>query len=479
MTEKDELKTGILKDLFHKWSGNVAEKVAPLPPSGSYRKYFRITGGSHTAIGAMNPDTRENNAFIAISKHFREAGIRVPEIYFYRPEDQVYLLEDLGDKTLIDFLTRDHQREFTQDVIRVYKQALSDLVRIQFLGIKGLDTSVCYPRAEFDEQSVLWDLNYFKHYFLKFAKVKFDEQFLEDDFRKFARFLAQVPRDYFLYRDFQSRNIMLHNDALYYIDYQGGRRGALQYDVASLLFESKTFLPFEAREELLTYYVGELEREFRVPAEEFLKYYPGFLLIRLLQAMGAYGFRGLHENKPLFLESIPGALKNLEYILGHYSMGIDLPELTSALKLLGSDPFLTSIGSRHETFTLRIKSFSFKSGIPFDESLNGGGFVFDCRSLPNPGRFDEYKEMTGRDAPVIAFLEDKPEVNEYLNHVFALADNAIHDYRARGHANMMISFGCTGGRHRSVYCAEQLYAHVRNTLGVEAVCTHINLLDNA
>ena len=475
MIEKDSKLYGAFKELFRGWSGMEAEKISPLPPSGSYRRYFRITAGSISAIGATNPDARENNAFIAISKHFGQAGITAPEIYDYREKEEIYLLEDLGDKTLIDYLTKDHQRVFDGEVIQTYKQALSDLILIQVEGIKGLNTSVCYPRAEFDEQSILWDLNYFKHYFLKFAKVRFDEQFLEDDFRKFARFLLEAPRDYFLYRDFQSRNIMLHKNKLYYIDYQGGRRGALQYDVASLLFESKTFLPFELREELLMGYVDELERKYGYNPEKFLLYYPGFLLIRLLQAMGAYGFRGLHENKPLFLESIPGALKNLEYILGHYKLGLELPELTSALKLLGADTFLASIGSTHDTFTLRIKSFSFKSGMPFDETLNGGGFVFDCRSLPNPGRYEEYKEMTGFDSAVISFFREKPEVDEFLKHVFALADTAIHDQRARGHSNMMISFGCTGGRHRSVYCAEQLFAHIKSTLGVKVSCDHLGL----
>jgi hypothetical protein len=310
---------------------------------------------------------------------------------------------------------------------------------------------------------------------LKLIAVPFNERRLEHDFNRLADFLLETGQDYFLYRDFQSANVMIVDNEPWFIDYQGGRKGAPQYDVASLLFESKTFLPFEKREELLTYYTDEIEKIYSVSVSDFLKSYPAFLLIRLLQAMGAYGFRGLHENKPLFLESIPGALKNLEYILGHYSLGIDVPELLTALNKLSSDPFLASIGSTQEQFTLRIKSFSFKTGVPFDETLNGGGFVFDCRSLPNPGRYDEYKHLTGKDEAVINFFRDKQELQDFLSHVYALADNAIHDYRARGLTNMMISFGCTGGRHRSVYCAEKLFKHVKETLGVEVNCIHTGI----
>jgi aminoglycoside/choline kinase family phosphotransferase len=475
MSAKEELTLQVLASEFKTWSGINPDSITALPPSGSYRRYYRIISGKIRAIGAFNPDINENKAFLAISKHFKMLDIAVPEIYTENKTGQYYLLEDLEDKTLIDFLTEDNKREFTKEVIEKYRDALTDLAKIQIVGIRGFDCSLCYPRQEFDEQSILWDLNYFKHYFLKFAKVPFDEQLLEDDFKKFAQFLAEVPRNYFLYRDFQSRNIMLHNNKLYYIDYQGGRKGALQYDVASILFESKTFLPFEKREELLMHYCDIINREYSISTSDFLKYYPAFLLVRLLQAMGAYGFRGLHENKPLFLESIPGALKNLEYILGHYSLGIDVPELLSALKKLFSDPFLASIGSTQERFTLRIKSFSFKTGIPFDETLNGGGFVFDCRSLPNPGRYEEFKQYTGKDQAIIEFLNEKQEVADFLMHIYALVDTAIHDYRARGLANMMISFGCTGGRHRSVYCAEKLHEHVKQTMGVDIIRTHTGI----
>ncbi len=475
MSEKEELTLTKLSEEFRKWSGKIPDSITALPPSGSYRRYYRIISGDIRAIGASNPDIKENRAFLTFAKHFRKIGISVPEIFSENDDGYHYLLEDLGDKTLIDFLTNDNKREFNNEVITKYKDALTNLAAIQLEGIKGLDTGKCYPRAEFDEQSILWDLNYFKHYFLKFAKVPFDEQLLEDDFKKFAQFLAQVPRMNFLYRDFQSRNIMLHNDRLYYIDFQGGRKGALQYDVASILFESKTFIPFEKREELLEHYKNIISSSYSVSIPEFSRYYPAFLLIRLLQAMGAYGFRGLHENRPLFLESIPGALKNLEYILGHYLLGLEVPELMSALKKLSSDPFLASIGSTQEAFTLRIKSFSFKTGIPFDETLNGGGFVFDCRSLPNPGRYDEYKHLTGKDEEVIRFFKEKQEVTDFLNHIFALSDSAIHDYKARGMANMMISFGCTGGRHRSVYCAEKLFEHISKTLGVVVNCKHTGI----
>jgi aminoglycoside/choline kinase family phosphotransferase len=460
--------------LFEHWSREKARSITPLPPSGSYREYYRIMAENITALGTFNPDRKENIAFTDFSKHFRHKGLPVPMIYAEELEHDMYLVQDLGDTTLFSYLTDVRQNgRFPDDLLEMYKTVLEELPRFQILAGEDLNYKVCYPRARFDKQSMLWDLNYFKYYFLKLAKVHFDEQDLEDDFQTFTDYLLQTDCHFFLYRDFQSRNIMLYHGKPYFIDYQGGRRGALQYDVASLLYDAKADIPQHIRVELLDHYIGAVSKFILIDEEKFRKYYYGYVLIRMMQAMGSYGFRGFYEKKEHFLQSIPYAIKNLEWILETVRLPIKIPQLTNVLNQLVDSETLKNIENPRNTLTVRINSFSYKRGIPIDESGNGGGYVFDCRVLQNPGRYEQYKHLTGKDEAVIEFFERDTEVEEYLKSIYALLDRSVENYQQRNFASLMVNFGCTGGQHRSVYCAERLAKHLEEKDDVKILLRHI------
>jgi len=447
-----------------------------LPPSGSYREYCRIKSENHQAIGTWNQDVRENMAFLKFSGHFFRQGIAVPEIYAVNPEKTCYLQEDLGTLTLFDYMTRVREQEgFSEKIISTYKKILSELPKIQITAGKGIDYQYCYPRAAFDKQSMMWDLNYFKYYFLKLARIPFDEQALEDDFENFTNYLLAAESDFFLFRDFQSRNIMLRNDQVAFIDYQGGRKGALQYDLASLLYDAKADMPQAVRNDLLEFYLDTLEKYKPVDREKFKAFYTGYVLIRIMQAMGAYGFRGFYEKKEHFLKSIPYALENLRYLLQNNNIPEKLPELFKVLEAVTQSPYLRKISVPKNTLTVRVGSFSYKKGLPADPSGNGGGFIFDCRAIHNPGRYDEYKQLTGRDPEVIDFIESNSEIADFLSPVFVLADQSVKTYLARGFKHLSINFGCTGGQHRSVYAAERMAEHLRNNFPVHVVLSHREL----
>jgi len=462
-----------LLQLFKDYFGKEADSFELLPPSGSYREYARIKAGDCSAIGAWNADVKENTAFLTFSEHFAQCGIPVPAIYAQSADRTAYLQEDLGNTTLFDFLTETRQQEgFSEKITAEYKKVLAQLPRIQVLAGEKLDYSVCYPRAAFDEQSMMWDLNYFKYYFLKLAKILFDEQALEDDFERFTDYLLSASGNYFLYRDFQSRNVMLKNGGVYFIDYQGGRKGALQYDLASLLYDGKADIPQPVRDELFGFYLDQLARILPVNRVEFTRYFKGFVLIRIMQAMGAYGFRGFYEKKEHFLKSIPFALENLRFLLDHLDLPVELPELVSVLGQVANSTYLRSIGQPDNNLTVRITSFSYKKGIPADPSGNGGGFVFDCRAIHNPGKYPEFKSLTGKDAAVKAFLEKQPEMESFLQAVNSLVEQSVKKYLERGFTNLAVNFGCTGGQHRSVYAAEQLAGFLRNNFPVNVVLSH-------
>jgi aminoglycoside/choline kinase family phosphotransferase len=410
-----------LKYLFETWSGENAQVISALPQSGSYRQYYRISGNSKSAIGAFNPDHKENTAFITFTKHFKSIGLSVPQFYLDDNKSGTYLIEDLGDVSLFSLLSENrNDYKFPEKAISYYKESLEHLIRFQFYGSKGLDYSVCYPRNSFDKQSIMWDLNYFKYYFLKLTETVFDEQLLENDFNKFAEFLLSADMDNFMYRDFQSRNIMIKDEKLYFIDYQGGRKGALQYDVASLLYDAKADLPQKIRDELVKFYIEILSSKTQINQEEFLKYYHGYVLIRILQAMGAYGFRGLYEKKVHFLKSIPFAIKNLNWLLDKKLLPDGLPELQKSLRNIINNKELSKFEyyESQDKLKVTINSFSYKQGIPIDLSGNGGGFVFDCRSLPNPGRLEKFKKLTGRDNEVIDFLKNESAVIHFPGYKF-------------------------------------------------------------
>lgn len=463
-----------LNRLFERWAGQQPERMTPLPPSGSPRQYYRLAAPHATAIGAFNPDQKENAAFVYFSKHFRAKGLRVPQIYAEDLDRQVYLLEDLGDATLFACVTQARSAgTFPDAVLPLYRQVIEQLPRFQIEAGRDLDYQVCYLRAAFDQQSMLWDLNYFKYYFLKLAQIPFDEQGLEEDFQRFSAYLLQTDRDFFLYRDFQSRNIMLHRDAPYFIDYQGGRRGALPYDLASLLFDAKADLPPAIRDTLLAEYLDAVNRYIAVETQDFRRYFYGYALIRIMQAMGAYGFRGFYEGKAHFLQSIPYALDNLAWLLEHASLPIRLPVLQTVWERLAVSEKLRALGKSAGRLQVQVNSFSYKRGLPPDPSGHGGGYVFDCRALPNPGRYPEYQHLTGKDAAVIEFLEPRPEVQAFLRNICALVDQSVENYLQRNFTHLTINFGCTGGQHRSVYCAEQLAAHLQAAYDVDVRLQHL------
>ncbi len=460
-------------ELFENHFNEKVETFEMLPPSGSYRQYCRMQNKNRSVIGAINTDVKENTAFLSFSNHFKTNGLPVPEVFAVSSDLKKYLQEDLGDTTLFRFLSTTREKEgFSENIISEYKKVLKVLPKIQVIAGKDIDYSVCYPRAAFDKQSMMWDLNYFKYYFLKLAKIHFDEQALEDDFQLFSNFLLSANSGFFLYRDFQSRNVMLKDGDVYFIDYQGGRQGALQYDLASLLYDGKADIPQSVRTQLFDYYFGELKKYMTVDEEKFTVFFKGFVLIRIMQAMGAYGFRGFYEKKEHFLKSIPFALKNLEYILKDIKLPVKMPELLSVFQQLINSEVLKEIGQVKSNLTVTVTSFSYKKGIPNDPSGNGGGHVFDCRAINNPGRYAEYKELTGKDLAVQEFLEQKSEITLFLNAVNMLVDQSVKTYLERDFSHLSVSFGCTGGQHRSVYSAEKVAKHLENNFPVNVILVH-------
>ena len=472
----DQIVKNKLGILFRTTFGVDPGSFEMLPHSGSYREYVRLRAGELTAIGTYNADVKENRAFLSFSRQFRASGIPVPAIYAQSKDTQIYLQEDLGSLTLFDFLAETRIQEgFSRTITEEYKKVLEILPAIQVTAGRQIDFSVCYPRAAFDQQSMMWDLSYFKYYFLKLARIPFDEQLLEDDFQKFAAYLLSADSNYFLYRDFQSRNVMLKDGKVWFIDYQGGRKGALQYDLASLLYDGKADIPQGVRDELYGFYLDELEKIIPVDRYEFMRFFKGFVLIRIMQAMGAYGFRGFYEKKEHFLKSIPFALDNLESILRKLDLPVELPELTKVLHLVSQSSFLRSIVQKEHTLTVRVSSFSYKKGLPADPSGNGGGFVFDCRAIHNPGKYAEYKTLTGKDTPVGQFLEDKSEMPGFLSLVTSLVEQSVKKYMERGFTHLSVGFGCTGGQHRSVYAAEKVAGYLKNNFPVNVVLFHREL----
>ncbi len=462
--------------LIHLFEQRFSEEVSSLeilPPSGSYREYLRIKSKHFNAIGTWNEDEKENNAFVSFSRHLRASGVNVPDIYEYDSQSRIYLQEDLGDETLFAYLTEIRsQKGFSAEIIEAYRKVVRVLPAIQVTASKEIDFSYCYPRKAFDRQSMMWDLNYFKYYFLKLAKVSFDEQSLEDDYIAFCDYLLKAESNFFMMRDFQSRNIMLRHGEPWFIDYQGGRRGALQYDLASLLYDAKADIPQQVREELIEEYLDHLEVIHPVDRTEFKQYYYGYVLIRIMQAMGAYGFRGFYEKKTHFLKSIPFALENLGLVMKKIDIPIRLTELYSVLNSLSESEVLKNIAVKETELTVSITSFSYKKGIPADPSGNGGGYVFDCRALPNPGRLPEYLKLTGKDKEVIKYLEAYPEVEEFLKAAFQLVDQSVSGYLDRKFSHLSVQFGCTGGQHRSVYSAERMAAHLKDHFPVRVVLHH-------
>ncbi len=471
----------VLKHLFEQYFHFPASDVRPLQGQlgGSGRAIVRLSGSGKNAIGIVYPVREENVAFIEFSRHFHRRGLPVPEIYAEDLAHDSYIEEDLGDTTLFECLSANRAGEdIAPKAVEAYREVVATLPRFQVEAGHDLNYKVCYPRSSFDRQSIAWDLNYFKYYFLRLAGVPFNEQALEKDFTRLTKLLLAAPHDYFLYRDFQSRNVMLREGKPYFLDYQGGRKGALQYDIASLLFDGKADLPPALREELLSYYLDCLSKFIPVDRGAFMEFYYAYVYVRIMQALGAYGFRGFYERKPHFLQSVPYALKNLRWLAHNVNLPVALPALMDAFQSMLSSEKLQQFTPKSSTLTVRIFSFSFHHQMPADDTGNGGGFVFDARSLPNPGREERFKMLTGKDNPVIDYLNQEESVHQYFARAQSLVDASIAAYQRRGFANLMVSFGCTGGQHRSVFLAEQLSRHLRSSHGVEVVLRHIELEKN-
>jgi len=487
----------VLKNLFQQRFQVAVEKVQPLQGElgASGRKIIRLSGGKFSAIGILYNVREENVAFFEFSRHFRAHGLPVPEIYGEDLSRGAYLEEDFGDTTLFEFLSANRAgSKISLPTIEAYRKVVTLLPRFQIEAGRGLNYKACYPRAEFDEQSIAWDLNYFKYYFLKLAGIPFNEQLLEDDFKRLTAFLLSARSDFFLYRDFQSRNIMLRDGQPFFLDYQGGRKGALQYDIASLLFDSKADLPAALRQELLDLYIHRAGDFVPFEHSVFMHHYYAYVYVRMMQALGAYGFRGFYERKSHFLQSVPYALKNLEWLLQNVELPIAIPTLMDAFKRMQDSEKLREVASKEvpalgavasadsrvvpgkkDRLTVRVFSFSYRRGIPKDETGHGGGFVFDARSVPNPGRDERFKPLTGKDAPVIEYLDHQESAHQFLGSVVSLVDASVKTYQRRGFTSLTVSFGCTGGQHRSVYFAEQLAKRLNGRSGVEVVVRHLEL----
>ena len=435
------------------------ECCTPLTGSASNRQYYRLEGGAGTCIGVVGVDMLENKAFLTIAEHFRRKGINVPQILAVSEDQSAYIQEDLGDAVLFDMLSKARKTgEGMKDVEELLCKTMAMLPKMQFEGAQGLDFSVCYPQPSFDRRMVMFDLNYFKYCFLKPSGLECNEVLLQDDFEKFADALLEDDTDTFLYRDFNARNVMVKDGQPYFIDFQGGRRGPIYYDVASFAWQARARFSQEQKDAMLDAYMSALSEYMQVDAHQFEQRLRLFILFRLLQVLGAYGFRGWVENKANFVISIPAAIAELKVLAAEGFA--EYPYLTQVLGELAALPRFNQEARPEGVLEVKVYSFSFMKGVPHDPSGNGGGYVFDCRSIHNPGRYESYKKLTGRDEPVIRFLEDDGEVFSFLEHAYGVVDPHVETYSRRGFTNLMVSFGCTGGQHRSVYCAEHMAAHL-------------------
>ena len=470
----------INKDISNLFAGFSAEPILSInkiPQSGSIRIYYRILTAVKSFIATYGINVKENLSFIHFSRHFKSAHCPVPEIFAVNTEGTIYIQEDFGDVSLLDRL---EQEGHNDQVYNLFRQSLKELAHLQIKGDAGMDYgNYSLTSSEFGKQAILSDLLYFKYYFLDTLQLPYDKEKLIDDFETFSSGLGNTEYKYFMFRDFQSRNILIKNEKVHFIDYQGGMKGALQYDVASMLWQAKAELSEEWKQGLLEYYMDCVEAELGTPfkKKEFVQQYQGYVLIRLMQVLGAYGFRGLFERKAHFLVSIPLGLKNLRSFLHQYGMGKGLPEFERVLNLIVEDHiigrFIPPRANADTPLVVHINSFSYRKAIPPDLSENGGGFVFDCRAILNPGRIEEFKSRTGRDREVKEFLEQQTKMPEYLNSVFDLVDISVEDYINRGFKSLMVNFGCTGGQHRSVYAADSLARHLRNKFGVSVNLHHL------
>ena len=463
----------VLKPLFESYTGQQLGQVQELPTSGSHRRYFRLSGGNVTLIGVIGTSVEENRAFVTLSKHFREKGLHVPAVLAVSEDGLSYIQEDLGDKMLFDMVSQGRESGiYSSYETELLRRTIEQLPRIQFLGGQDLDWSVCYPQEVFDARMVDFDLNYFKYCFLKATGLEFNEILLQEDFEKFKADLLLEDENTFLYRDFQARNVIIKDGEPWFIDFQGGRRGPIYYDVASFIWQASSRFPEALKQELIKSYLRALQSFRNVDEKQFRKRLRLFVLFRTLQVLGAYGFRGFFEKKPYFIASVPYALQNLRTLL--QTPFKEYPYLNQILQELSVKPELNVIQDDHR-LEVRVYSCAYKKGIPADTTGNGGGYVFDCRSVNNPGKYEYYRQFNGTDPEVIKFLEDDGEVNVFLDSVYKLVDAHVQRFIERKFTHLQVCFGCTGGQHRSVYCAEHLARHLADKFNIKVVLTHREL----
>jgi aminoglycoside/choline kinase family phosphotransferase len=461
--------------LFASYSDDPILRIDKIPQSGSNRAYYRLFTASKSYIVTHGNNIAENLTFVRFSRHFFSSHCPVPEIYAVNESLTLYIQEDFGDQSLLSVL---EQQGYVPAVYQLFQQSLQALAQLQIMGDRDLDYSWCLTSQEFGKQAIISDLLYFKYYFLDTLQIPYDKEKLLGDFDSLSTYLSQVDHKYFMFRDFQSRNIMIDHDQVHFIDFQGGMKGALQYDVASMLWQAKAELPDDWKKTLLDYYMQCVEQLLGTPINRlrFESQYYGYVLIRLLQVLGAYGFRGLFERKAHFLISIPLALRNLKWFLVNKQVGIVLPEFERLLRLIVEDEIIGRFeplqADETTPLVVRIFSFSYKQGIPSDNSGNSGGFVLDCRGILNPGRLDRFKTKTGRDKEVKDYLEQETQMPEFLRSVYDMVDITVTDFIKRGFTSLMVSFGCTGGQHRSVYAADALARHLRNKFKVKVELQH-------
>ena len=466
-----------IHNLYISYQGKEWDQIHKIPQSGGDRLYYRIIQGNQSWMATYSLNLRESDTFIYFADHFKNKGLPVPKVLAINEAKTVYLQEDLGATSLLDVLEKEGK---TEHVFALFQKSLSALAKLQVQGGAGLDYAKCLTSKVFGKHSILTDLLYYKYYFLDTLQYPYDKQALIDEFEWLSEELASNEFNHFMFRDFQSRNIIVANDEVFFIDFQGGMQGGLTYDVASLLWQAKAELSQEWKEKLLDYYLEEVQKLIPTPLNipALKKQYHGFVLLRLLQVMGAYGFRGLFERKAHFLTSIPLGLHNIKNFLAHHAIDAKTPVFASILKWMVTDEVVgrfTPPKATDETpLVITIHSFSYKKGIPEDASDNGGGFVFDMRGILNPGRFDDYKKLSGLDKPVQDFLEQRTKMNVFLNSVWDLVDITVENYLERGFESLHINFGCTGGQHRSVFAAEQTARHLKNKYKVKTILLHTN-----
>ena len=466
-----------LSQLFLDATGKKVGEQTALTASGSNRRYYRIESEDKTAslIGVQGTSRDENHAFLYMAEHFMKKGLNVPKVLAVSDDEMNYVQQDLGNVLLFDYIAEGRKTGvFNVKEKDMLRETMRALARFQVRGAEEFDFNQCYPQPEFNLRSILWDLNYFKYCFLKATGLEFQEDKLENEFERLAYILLQNRMNAFMYRDFQSRNVMVRQEAdgtevPYFIDFQGGRRGPVYYDVASFLWQAKANFHPDLREELVEVYLEELQKYMPVDREVFFETLKHFVLFRTMQVLGAYGFRGYFEKKPHFLQSIPFAIDNLRQLLKHASE--DYPYLIEVLQQMTKMKQFKDVGVR-KPLVVRVMSFSYKKGIPADPSGNGGGFVFDCRAVNNPGKYERYTHFTGMDEPVIQFLEEDGEIQPFLEQAYQLVDFSVKRYMDRGFQNLMVSFGCTGGQHRSVYSAEKMAEHINAKFGIEVQLIH-------